>query len=131
MLREQSPGILYHWHGEDPLVMIVSQLAHLLNGNHGRFPGQLYLEVLCDGRDEETRQGVGGLAQHVADQGLGDVVADWEAEGGLCGDVQGVGFAPGGSWGCGGLETKGFSTYKEKEKEFLFVVRNYHYGADT
>ena len=65
-------------HGKSHLVMVVGQLAHLLDG-HGaacHLALEVNLEVLCDGGHQEAGQGEGRLAQHVAYEGLSDVAAD-------------------------------------------------------
>ena len=92
-------------HGQDHLVVVVHQLAHLLDGYDSRFLGQLYLEVLCDGGDQETGQGERGLTQDVVDEGFSNIMPDRETEGGLGGNVEGTGFSAGSSRGCGGVES--------------------------
>ncbi len=118
MLGEERAGMLDDGHGEHPLVVVVGELADVLHGDHHvtlLLSRQLDLEVLGDGGDQEAGQGVGGLPQHVADEGLGDIAADWEAEGGLCGDVV-VGFlTAGGPWGRLGLEGGGFWGWEEEK----------------
>ena len=101
--------MLDHRHGEDTLVVVIGKLAHVLDGHHGwagLVTRQLDLEVLGDGGDEETRQRVRRLPEHVTDQCLRDVATDREAEGGLRGHMQGVRLASRGARRCGGPKSR-------------------------
>ena len=92
-------------HRQSHLVMVVGQLAHLLNGRgtgaSGDLAREVYLEILGNGGHEEAGEREGRLAEHVADQGLSDVATDGEAERQLCGDMEGCGLAAWSGRGCG------------------------------
>ena len=61
-------------------------------------------QVLVHDGHQQTGQGVGRLAQYVADEALGNVTTDREAERLLRGHWNEEGFSSGGPGGRGGLE---------------------------
>ena len=97
MLREQGSGVLNDRHGEGGLAVVVGQLAHVLNGE--LLVGKLDVEMVGGGRDEETGQGIRRLTKNVADERLGDVASDGDAEVSVSRNVNDCVFV---SWCAGG-----------------------------